>query len=201
MEKEYGIPVGITNFHIAKVTKNDRTGLEHDTPKPAFNVVTVQPTIEFSGTALDASNKRIRSDREPTAVRLAFVVDRIDPVIEAEVLGHRVDTNGVMIVSESDEAPEYAVLYERTLDNGKVQFICYPVGKFEEPTGNQETRRKGTKNYQTTNLEFYATLPDNGELYYKMSEETPGYSETTAAAWYTEVYKPVAGNLGSTTTP
>ncbi|HCL4466700.1 TPA: phage tail protein [Clostridium botulinum] len=90
---------------------------------------------------------------------------------EAFLLGHKLATEGGIIRSANDKAPEVALLYKAIKGNGKARYGIMYKGTFS--IGDESYKGKeGKSNYQTKKLKgTFAPLRSNEMWNYKVDEE------------------------------
>ncbi|NFG97925.1 phage tail protein [Clostridium sporogenes] len=90
---------------------------------------------------------------------------------EAFLLGHKLATEGGIIRSANDKAPEVALLYKAIKGNGKARYGIMYKGTFS--IGDESYKGKeGKSNYQTKKLKgIFAPLRSNEMWNYKVDEE------------------------------
>jgi len=192
MAYKYGVAVGLKNVYFAPLVTDDQGVTTYDAPFKIGDTITVKPTFEFAEGSLEADDVTIRDDAELIGITYQINTTRFAPEIEAKILGHRIDANGGIVMADGDTPPEGALLYQKTLDNGKNKYVCVFKGVFKDFAEESQTKQRGSKNYQTPTIEYSSYRREDGLLKYEMSEEAVNYSATAAAQWFTAVPEPVA---------
>lgn len=104
----------------------------------------------------------------------------------ARLLGHTI-TNGVMIRSKNDIAPEVAFAYRSKKSNGAIEYDKYLCGRFEEPDKEAESDgEKVTPKYKTIKGTFYPRKLD-GYSSKQMESDSSTYNADNLTAWFTTV--------------
>ena len=87
------------------------------------------------------------------------------------LLGHKISTEGGIIKSADDVAPEVALLYKASKGNGKARYGILYKGKFS--IGDESYKGKeGKANFQSKKLKAsFAPLHSNSMWSYKVDEE------------------------------
>lgn len=127
--------VGVRDLFIAKITKNDTTGYETDTPVRLGKAASVKKDYKGSMEKLyydDALDSMLQGDTEKT---LEIEVKELSQEIEAMINGQEI-IGGMRIESTSDAMNDFAVGYRVKQQDGKYEFVwkyvCTP-----EPVGAQ----------------------------------------------------------------
>lgn len=118
--------------------------------------------------------------------------------VYADILGHRIDDKGGIVVNTDDEAPYIALGFRAKLNrstNGapNYDYRWLYKGKFSEPEGSFETVKKGGRTYQTPTLKgAFIPLASTGDIQYKLRSDMPGADATVIADWFDAVPLPSA---------
>jgi phi13 family phage major tail protein len=123
---------------------------------------------------------------------------------KADLLGHTIDTNGVLVYGDSDVAPWVAIAFRTLKSNGKYRYVWLYKGKFSEPEDNNETKGDSI-NFQsaTINGQFarlnYAYDIDGKKVRpwkYELDADAENANENAIAGWFKAPVMP-----GATVTP
>lgn len=140
---------GVDNFHIAKVTKDDKTGYTTETP------VYFQPVQEI-GKATDSSNEAHYYDNKALIVVNSESADTITIIITvptlkqlAQITGKSFDATTGMFVDGERNNDYFAISYRTKGTDGKYRYVSRLKGTFNIPEEVNDTENDGT---DTTNV-------------------------------------------------
>ena len=103
-----------------------------------------------------------------------------------EILGEKLDNNGVLVESNDAELEEFALLFEFCGDKNHIRHVLYRCSASRPATESATTEEETEVKTETLSLKATA-LPD-GLVKSKTCENT---DETTYNNWYKNVYIPV----------
>lgn len=103
-----------------------------------------------------------------------------------EILGEKLDNNGVLVERNDAELAEFALLFEFEGDKNKIRHVLYRCSASRPATESATTEDETEVKTETLSLKATA-LPD-GLVKSKTCENT---DETTYNNWYKSVYIPV----------
>ena len=177
--------VGVTNFHVAKLTEDASGG----TPKYAASVAIpwvrqVQVKPKNNSATLYADNMSVATSNVMSEYELTIETATMPLEYKALLLGHKIDA-GKLTVSKEDVAPYFAVMFESTKQNGKKRFVRFTKVQFTEPDETSKTKEENVSfNTPTmTATAIYRTA--DGASLEQADEEAENYVETTGTNWYT----------------
>lgn len=110
---------------------------------------------------------------ETTLANIDVEIDIVDLTEEEEafLLGHKISTEGGIIRSANDKAPEVALLYKSMKGNGKARYGIMYKGTFSIGDENYKGK-EGKANFQSKKLKAtFAPLHSNEMWSYKVDEE------------------------------
>ena len=162
--------VGLDKLYIAKILR-DEVETEFDKPKYLAGIKEIGIKPKVNGDDFYAENQLWLS--ETTLANIDVEVDITDLTNEDEamLLGHKIATEGGIIKSADDTAPEVALLYKANKGNGKARYGVLYKGKFS--IGDESYKGKeGKANFQSKKLKAtFAPLHSNSMWSYKVDEE------------------------------
>lgn len=137
--------VGVTNFHVAKLTDDAAGG----TPKydasvsiPWVRQVQIKP--KNNSATLYADNMSVATANVMSEYDLTIETATLPLEYKALLLGHKIDA-GKLTVSKDDVAPYFAVMFESTKQNGKKRYV-----RFVKVSLLSRTRRPRLKRIRLT---------------------------------------------------
>jgi phi13 family phage major tail protein len=181
--------INIKNFHWAKLTKDDSTGVTYDTIKaiPGLMSIKMAPTLASGKLYGDGIIRRQTDKIESIAVE--FETNKI-PIEDRAAMQGQTCANGVIEVSESDEAPYIAIGYEIEGDESSSEFVWLYKGKMAplEESVQQKTDKLA---YQSQTAKMTFIPRENDRKLFKLADsDGTGYVETTGTSWFNAVPAP-----------
>lgn len=158
---------GVDQFHIAKVTKDDKTGYVTDTP------VYFQPVSEI-GKSTDSSSEAHYYDNKALIIVTSESADSIQitmtvPTLKqlAELTGKSFDATTGMYVDGERRNDYYAISYRTKGTDGKYRYVSRLKGVFSIPEETVATENDGTdtNNIQVTFTGIYTNYEFNKGKY------------------------------------
>ncbi len=123
--------VGLRDIYFAKLIKDDATGVAYETP------VKIGKAIEAS-VSPNTNSETLNADDGPSEIETAFGgteieigVDQLAHDVQALLLGHSVNADGVLEKKATDEAPYGALLFRAQVSGGGYKLYAFYKGKFQ----------------------------------------------------------------------
>lgn len=145
--------IGCDNLVYAIMTEEDTVSTE-----PTYDAVVSAPGVMSININPNGSVETLFGDDGP--METATTLGKIEVEIQknalttknkADLLGHNVDSNGVLVSGDSDVPPWCAVGFRTLKSNGKYRYVWLLKGKFTEPEDNNETKGDSI-NFQTDTI-------------------------------------------------
>lgn len=144
---------GVDQFHVAKVTKDDATGYETETPVYWAPVQEIGKTTESSNEAHYYDNKAMIVVHSESADTISIVMAPPELKKLATMIGKSFDeTTGMMVDGERDNS-YYAISYRTKGTDGAYRYVSRLKGSFSIPEESNQTENDGTDTTNTT-IEF-----------------------------------------------
>ena len=182
--------VGVKRAGYALVTKNTYDELTHGEVKFLSRVRKVTITPSYAENELDSNDAVEAQGNEISGYTVSFDASGIEPEVEAEVYGHKMDENGGMIEKDGDEPPELALLLELAMSGGNSKFVILYCGSAKHPTDEAESKTRSGFTYSNPTVEFSFGKALNGLLKYSMRTDATAYKKEIGEAWFDEVKYP-----------
>lgn len=185
--KKNKVKFGLNKVHYAKITAWTDDGVPtFATPVRIPGAVSL--SIDASGGAdnffadngvyyVINNNSGYEGDLEIALVTTDFAT---------EILGEKLDNNGVLVESNDAELAQFALLFEFEGDKNKIRHVLYRCSA-SRPATESDTTEEETE-VKTETLSLKATALPDGLVKSKTCENT---DETTYNNWYKSVYIPV----------
>jgi len=115
--------------------------------------------------------------------------DQVLPAVRRILLGRKVDANGVEMSTGDDNAPEVAIGFALTLDDGSKELWWLVRGKFSESDTSAKTQEdKYEYQHPTYSGRFDRRVCDNLLYYCVNTAELSEDKASVATGWFEAVY-------------
>lgn len=162
--------VDLKKLYVAKVLTDAET-TTFDTPKYLEGIKELALKPKVNSDEFYAEGILWLSDTTLANVDVEIDITDLKKEEEAFLLGHKLATEGGIIRSANDKAPEVALLYKSIKGNGKARYGIMYKGTFSVGDENYKGK-EGKANYQTKKLKgTFAPLHSNEMWNYKVDEE------------------------------
>lgn len=191
MDQQKIVPVvGLEKLYAAKILKDDESGVEFDTPRylPGIKEIALKPNI--SQESFYAENIEWLS--EATLANTEVEVDITDLSDEDEVflLGHKLATEGGVIKSADDTAPDVALLFKANKGKGESRYQILYKGSFS-PSDDSYKGKEGKPEFQSRKLKAsFAPLRYNKMWQYKVDSDSPNAPTDLDSTFFKQVTVP-----------
>ena len=194
-EKVYteGYYTGILDIMVALMKTPDapKTKPTYDPFEVLGKTIEATITPNYKEGKVYASNVTTRNERRVDSYTVSLNLDKIPYAMREKVLGRLKDDNGVQILTGDQIAPNVAIAFALTLDDGSKELWVLYKGKFSEyaQTGHTDS---DTMTYQHPTIEgtFVRREYDNA-LGAVAATADEGVMETVETNWFTQVYEKV----------
>lgn len=163
--------VGIEKLYVAKVLTDGTEPPTFDTPKYLAGIKEVGIKPKTDAGEFYAENILWLSETTLASIDVEIDITDLTDADEALLLGHKIATEGGIIKSSSDIAPDVALLIKANKGNGKARYVILYKGKFS--TGDEDYKGKeGKSNFQSKKLKAtFSPLHSNKMWSFKIDEE------------------------------
>ncbi|USK56576.1 phage tail protein [Cytobacillus solani] len=181
--------VGLKDLHFAKLTKDDEVEVTYAVPKKIAPAISVNMTTSSNSATLYADDGPAATDSALGVTEVTINTSDLPTAVEAELLGHTVNSEGVMVENADDTAPYVAIGFRSKTSDGGEMFVWLLKGKFSIPEQNYATKGESIE-YQTPTItgQFIKRIHD-GDWRYKMKSNDQGVDPTVISNWFTKVYE------------
>ncbi|MYX18863.1 phage tail protein [Streptomyces sp. SID8380] len=186
MARKITAPVGLQNIHYALLLKDDEAGVEYGTPKKLAPAITATVTPTMNSATLHGDDGPVLTANALDVITVEIGVVDLSFEDQAELLGATLAANGLLIDNANDQAPEVAIGWQRTMDDGSSRFTWLLKGKFQLPT-EEATTKQGEPNFQTPTITgTFLKRQFDGEWRFRADGSNPD-SAALVAAWFDAV--------------
>lgn len=186
--------IGLDLPHYAKITMQD--GVEtYGTPAVLAKAITANINIEAPDSDLYADDGIDETVGGFVSGTLSLNVNDLAPSVLADLLGVRVDENGVVVSSAEDISNEVAIAFRALKGNGKYRYFWLYRVKFSVPSTALATKNNSIT-FQTPTIEGKimrrnkVDYQDKHPWKAEVTEGDTGVSSTTINGWFDAVYEP-----------
>lgn len=179
---------GLKNFYYAVVTEDAVDGTTtYEAPKRLGAAISLSETPTTSMSTLYAENgpAETASANGPTTAEVG--VKDLAPEVLADLLGQKLNTDGVLIQNREDKAPYVALGFQMTGESENDAFVWLYKGKFSRPTTSGATKGESVEfSTPTISSTFIARDSDGKE---KASVKQSETNQAITDAWFSSVYE------------
>lgn len=184
--------VGLRDLHYAVLTSDDSTGVEYDTPKPIVGAINATITPTTNSATLYADDGAAETATALGEITVALNTKDLPSEVQADLLGHEVNSEGVLIRKSTDVAPYVAIGFKSEKSNGKFRYVWLYKGKFQ-PSEQAYNTKTDTPEFQTPTINGTFVRREFDDAWQATGDEDDD-TFTGGDTWFDEVYE--AGNGG-----
>ena len=183
--------VGLKNLVIAILSEDSESALTYDTIQKVIGAIdaTITPgnaeaNIQYAD---DVEMDVIYPDPEIT---VAFTLTDLPLPIQAQILGAKIDDNGVLVRSAGDKPPYIAIGFKAEKTDGTFRYVWILKARAKPITESYKTKEGATIERQTGKVEFTAIKrTHDGQHQYVADEGVNGFDAAKAATFLSTVYE------------
>lgn len=186
--------VSFRDIYIAKVTKNDTTGYETDTPVKLARAISGKISDKFTVEKIYSDDGTEDTNEYYQGTDVELEVNSLAPQDKALLFGHLYE-KGYLVKNKDDKAPEVAVGYRAKKLNNKYEFTWLYCGTFgqgyddnyatqEDKVTTQTATIKGAFNERACDGNFAVQVDESNLL----AEHTD--AATAIKDWFSKVQEP-----------
>lgn len=197
-DNQVGYYYGVLDIYFALMTKAETVDAkpEYAAPKLMGKTIECEVSPTYKEGKVYASNVATRNEKRIDGYTVKLNLDQIPYAVRREVLGRNQDTKGVQIIKGSQVAPNTAILFAITLDNGAKELWVLYKGKFSELSQTAKTDADN-RTYQHPVLEGAFVRRENDDALAAIVETgAEGVDATTVNNWFKGVYETEATGIG-----
>lgn len=187
--------IGLDSLFYAKITEDTDGNENYDTPKILAKAMTAELTIDPAEATLFADDGASEVVKEFKSGTLTLGIDDIGPVTAGDLIGVKIDSNGVIVSSAEDSATPVAVGFRAKKANGKYRYFWLYRVKFGVPGTSLQTKGDSIT-FSTPTIEGTVMrrnkLNENGKHPWKaeVTEGETGVTSDVISSWFSSVYEP-----------
>jgi phi13 family phage major tail protein len=180
---------GLDMLYAAKVTKDDKTAYQTDTPRWLQDAITINSSPQYEDAKVIGDNKVKKIIRKLTQMDVSFTLAELSQENYDYLFGTTTDEKGVSYDSITDEIPDVALGY-RGKHAGIEKYIYTWLYKGNLTPGEEENQSEGdgiSLSNVSVSGSFYPRNFD-GKFRGRIDETSPNADATAVASWFDSVY-------------
>ena len=187
--------IGLDSLFYAKITEDTNGNETYDTPKILAKAMTAELTIDPAEATLFADDSVCEVVKEFKSGTLTLGIDDIGAAVAGDLIGVKIDNNGVLVSSVEDSAEPVAVGFRAKKANGKYRYFWLYRVKFGIPGTSLQTKGDSIT-FSTPTIEGTVMRRNkenagvNHPWKIEVTEGETGVTPATISGWFSEVYEP-----------
>lgn len=191
--------IGLDKLFYAPITEDSNGNETYGTPVQLAKAISADLSVELNEATLFADDGQAEAVKEFKSGTLSLGIDELGADVAAELVGARVDTNGVLVSSGEDVSRYVAIGFRAKKSNGKYRYYWLYRVLFGIPATNLATKGDSitfsTPTIEGTILRRNKVDSENKHLW--KAEVTENDSNASViASWYESVYEPTFSQNG-----
>ncbi|GMA52068.1 hypothetical protein GCM10025857_34250 [Alicyclobacillus contaminans] len=178
--------VGLRAVHYAILTKDDATGVTYNTIKPIPGVVTAKIQPKSNSATLYADDGPAETATTLGEIDVDFEFSDLPVAVQADLLGHTVDENGVLVKKTTDVAPYVAIGFVSQKSSGKDLYVWLLKGMAQIPEADLKTK-EDKPDFGTTTINFTFVRREYDNAWQAVGDEDNA-TFTGGATWFDKVW-------------
>ena len=191
--------IGLDKLFYAPITEDSNGNETYGTPVQHAKAISADLSVELNEATLFADDGQAEAVKEFKSGTLSLGIDELGADVAAELVGARVDSNGVLVSSGEDVSRYVAIGFRAKKSNGKYRYYWLYRVLFGIPATNLATKGDSitfsTPTIEGTILRRNKVDSENKHLW--KAEVTENDSNASViASWYESVYEPTFSQNG-----
>lgn len=191
--------IGLDKLFYAPITEDSNGNETYGTPVQLAKAISADLSVELNEASLFADDGQAEAVKEFKSGTLSLGIDELGADVAAELVGARVDSNGVLVSSGEDVSRYVAIGFRAKKSNGKYRYYWLYRVLFGIPATNLATKGDSitfsTPTIEGTILRRNKVDSENKHLW--KAEVTENDSNASViASWYESVYEPTFSQNG-----
>lgn len=180
--------IGCEQLHIAKVTKDDATGVTFEAPKAVPSLISIDIADQTENVTFysdDTIEQVIPafSGKEVT-IELGYLTNELEAMISGNEYA-----DGILTQTSNAVASEFAIMFRAPKSKGGYSYVCLYKGVLAREEANYKTKEDSIESSNVTLSGVFMPLLNNGRVSIKADSDDKSPSPLIAN-WFTKV--PVA---------
>ena len=194
--------IGLDRLYYAPITENNKGEETYADPKPLAKAISAELSVELAEAILYADDGASEIVKEFKSGTLSLGIDDLGSEVAADLVGARLDKNGVLISTSEDGGGSVAVAFRARKADGSFKYFWLYRVKFAVPATSLATKGDSIT-FSTPTIEGTILRRNkadaNGNHPWKAEvSEAETESALILSTWYDTVYEPTftAGSQG-----
>lgn len=192
--------IGLDKLFYAPITEDSNGNETYGTPVQLAKAISADLSVELNEATLFADDGQAEAVKEFKSGTLSLGIDELGADVAAELVGARVDSNGVLVSSGEDVSRYVAIGFRAKKSNGKYRYYWLYRVLFGIPATNLATKGDSIT-FSTPTIEgtiLRRNKVDSANKHLWKAEVTENDSNASViASWYESVYEPTfSQNVG-----
>ncbi|MEC0752115.1 phage tail protein [Bacillus haynesii] len=193
-----GVRVGLKNIHFAKIIEENETSVTYDKPQKIGNAIEASISPSTNSETLYAEDGPSEVATAQGATEVEIGIDQLSPKAQALLLGHTINSDGVLEKRDTDEAPYGALLFESVTTGGKTKLYCLYKGKFM-PQEESFATKTDSPEFQTDTISGTFVRRDQDNVWQRsVFTGDDSVNPVVIENWFKKVYEPSETTSGGT---
>lgn len=186
--------IGLDKLFYADITEDEKGNETYGNPKQLAKAISADLSVELNEATLYADDGQAEAVKEFKGGTLSLGVDDIGHAVAADLVGAKLDKNGVLVSASEDTSKYVAIGFRAKKANGKYKYYWLYRVLFGVPATNLATKGDSIS-FQTPTIEgsIFRRNKLDGNKNHPWKAEVTETSENAAVInkWYDAVYEPV----------
>ncbi len=167
MSDKNKVKFGLSNVHVAKITKNDEGGITYGTPFKIPGAVNLSLDAEGDNEPFYADNIKYFESYANNGYSGEIEIAKLPDEFLTQILGQKVDSIGGIVENVNDIISPFAFMYQIEGDQSGTRFCYYNTTVSRPSTEAATTEDTKTPNTDTLSITTSARETD-GQVRYKL---------------------------------
>lgn len=185
--------IGLDKLFYADITEDEKGNETYGKPKQLAKAISADLSVELNEATLYADDGQAEAVKEFKGGTLSLGVDDIGHAVAADLVGAKLDKNGVLVSGSEDTSKYVAIGFRAKKANGKYKYYWLYRVLFGVPATNLATKGDSIS-FQTPTIEgsIFRRNKLDGNKNHPWKAEVTETSENAAVInkWYDAVYEP-----------
>ncbi len=187
MSEKNKVKFGLSNVHVAKITKGENGAITYGTPFKIPGAVNLSLDAEGDNEPFYADNMKYYESYANNGYSGELEIAKIPDEFLKEILGQTIDSAGGVLETINDVISPFAFMYQIEGDETGTRFCYYNTTVSRPSTEASTTEDTKTPNTDTLSITTSAR-EDNGQVRYKLALSDT--NKTEYDAFFDEVPEP-----------
>lgn len=187
MSEKNKVKFGLSNVHVAKITKGENGAITYGTPFKIPGAVNLSLDAEGDNEPFYADNMKYYESYANNGYSGKLEIAKIPDEFLKEILGQTIDSAGGVLETINDVISPFAFMYQIEGDETGTRFCYYNTTVSRPSTEASTTEDTKTPNTDTLSITTSAR-EDNGQVRYKLALSDT--NKTEYDAFFDEVPEP-----------